>query len=104
MAACTVVKRPDERPRWHLASSTDSRTSDEEAFADQSAVSIVLPGGRSSRMGQDKALLRIGDGPPLVALVVERLRSLVAEVIVVTSDGARLGELPARIVTDLYAD
>jgi molybdopterin-guanine dinucleotide biosynthesis protein A len=55
-------------------------------------------------MGVDKALLRIGNGPPLVSLVVDRLRSIVDEVIVVASDGARLGTLPAKVVPDVYAD
>lgn len=55
-------------------------------------------------MGLDKAMLRVGDGPPLVALVVDRLQSLVDEVIVVASDGARFGVLPARVVPDAYPD
>jgi molybdenum cofactor guanylyltransferase len=75
-----------------------------EIRADQAVAGIVLAGGRSRRMGQDKALLRVGGGPPLISLVVDRLRALVGEVIVVTSDGARLGALPARIVPDVYAD
>ena len=65
---------------------------------------VVLAGGRSSRLGQDKALLSLPDGRSLIAHVVARLAPLVAEVVVVATDGERLGPLPARIVPDLFPD
>jgi molybdenum cofactor guanylyltransferase len=68
------------------------------------ASGIVLAGGRSSRLGQDKALLPLPDGRSLIAHVVARLAPLVSEVVVVATDGERLGPLPARLVPDAFPD
>ena len=43
----------------------------------------VLAGGKSSRMGQDKALLELG-GRPLVALATEKLRAVCASVAILS--------------------
>lgn len=45
---------------------------------------IVLAGGNSTRMGQNKALLKFGS-KTLVELVVNKLRNLFAEIIIVTN-------------------
>jgi molybdopterin-guanine dinucleotide biosynthesis protein A len=63
---------------------------------------IILAGGRSTRLGQDKALLALPDGRSLIAHVVARLAPLVAEVVVVATDAERLGPLPARLVPDVF--
>lgn len=68
------------------------------------ASGIVLAGGRSSRLGQDKALLPLPGGRSLIAHVVARLAPLVSEVVVVATDGERLGPLPARLVPDVFPD
>jgi molybdopterin-guanine dinucleotide biosynthesis protein A len=65
---------------------------------------IVLAGGRSSRMGHEKATLAFG-GVPLVAYVIARVRPLVSEVIVVAAEAQALPELDARVVRDrLFAE
>ena len=43
---------------------------------------IILAGGRSSRFGRDKALVDFG-GKPLIAHVIERLRGLATECLVI---------------------
>lgn len=61
---------------------------------------VVLAGGRSRRMGRDKAWLDAG-GRPLIARVVEQLAPLAAETVVVTAPGAApLPDLAARVVVD----
>ncbi len=63
---------------------------------------VVLAGGRSQRMGQDKVWLDAG-GQPLIVRVVERLHELVAEVVVVrATPTVVMPPLPARIVDDRY--
>ena len=57
---------------------------------------IVLAGGRSTRLGIDKSLIAF-DGIPLIARVVERIRSVVQECIVVTNDAAKF----AGVLTDV---
>jgi molybdopterin-guanine dinucleotide biosynthesis protein A len=60
---------------------------------------IVLCGGRSSRMGRAKAWLP-WRGRPMVVHVVELLRRVVSDVVVVTSAELDLPPLDARIVCD----
>jgi len=67
---------------------------------------VVLAGGRSRRMGTDKALLRwppgAADGPSLLELTAARLATLCEEVLVVGSrEPAPAG---TREVPDLYPD
>jgi molybdopterin-guanine dinucleotide biosynthesis protein A len=62
---------------------------------------VVLAGGESRRMGQDKALLEI-EGQPLIGLVAGRLRAVAGEVIVAANDAARYGAFGDRCVPDVY--
>jgi len=63
---------------------------------------VVLAGGKSQGLGQDKRWLRF-NGQPLLRHVVETLRPLVQDVIVVTQAPEDLGNWGVRRVTDVYA-
>lgn len=62
---------------------------------------FVLAGGKSTRMGQDKALLRLG-GRSMVEIAVEKLREFCAEVWIAGSREDLSGYAP--VVKDLRAD
>lgn len=64
---------------------------------------IVLAGGKSQRMGTDKARIALPDGRPVILSVVEVLKSICGEVVVVTEATGRYSDLalPARRVTDI---
>jgi molybdopterin-guanine dinucleotide biosynthesis protein A len=64
---------------------------------------VVLAGGRSTRMGREKATLRI-DGERLVDRAVRILRTCCHEVLVASGDGARLGGLEVPQVADAVPD
>src|SRR5438309_11218286 len=63
------------------------------------ATAIVLAGGRSSRMGTSKALL-LFDNEPLIVHVVATLRSLFADVVVVTAPGHELPSVHVGLACD----
>jgi len=60
----------------------------------------IQAGGRSNRMGQDKAL-KLFLGRPLIQRVVERLRPIADEVLITTNHPERYGFLGVRLVPDL---
>jgi FdhD protein len=61
----------------------------------------ILAGGRSSRMGQNKALLDVA-GTPLIQLVYDRMSRLFAEVLLITNDPDAYSFLPCRTIPDIY--
>jgi molybdopterin-guanine dinucleotide biosynthesis protein A len=63
--------------------------------------SIVLAGGPSSRLGRDKALLPV-KGQSLIERIIERLRQLSEEIIIVASELGRYEEFEATVVGDVY--
>ncbi len=60
----------------------------------------ILAGGLSRRMGEDKALLRIG-GQTLLETVAERASVVADELFVVASNGAPYADLGFRVVPDV---
>ncbi len=67
------------------------------------AALIILAGGKSSRMGRNKALLPIGD-QLLIEVLYQRLRALFDEVVISANDRTGYPGLDATWVEDLYRD
>jgi molybdopterin-guanine dinucleotide biosynthesis protein A len=66
------------------------------------AAAVVLAGGKSSRMGQPKALLSFGDAP-LIVHIVDKLRGFFDEIVVVAGHGGELPPVSATLVRDEVA-
>ena len=60
---------------------------------------IILAGGKSTRIGKDKALLKISR-EYLIKLVLERLKSVFKNVLVVTGDPSRYKFLKVPVIKD----
>jgi molybdenum cofactor guanylyltransferase len=63
---------------------------------------VILTGGKSSRMGQAKALL-VFDQEPLIAHIARVLKRMFAEIVVVAAPEQELPALPAKMVRDEVA-
>lgn len=62
---------------------------------------VILAGGKSSRMGSDKALLRIGK-KTIIEEEISMLRDILGEIIVVVAgDTGRYNALQVRVVKDI---
>jgi molybdopterin-guanine dinucleotide biosynthesis protein A len=72
------------------------------ASSPSDAAAVVLVGGKSSRMGQAKALLAF-DGEPLIAHIARALKRMFAEIIVVAAPQQELPLLAATVVRDEVA-
>lgn len=68
------------------------------------SAAIILAGGQSARMGQDKRQLRLwgAQGPTLLAHTVALATTVCDEVIVVLNDSEAWPDLPARLIPDTY--
>jgi molybdopterin-guanine dinucleotide biosynthesis protein A len=64
---------------------------------------IILSGGKNSRMGTNKALLKIGDRT-VIEIIVDVLSSLFSDIIISTNSGEELSFLQLPTVADLYQD
>lgn len=61
----------------------------------------ILAGGKSSRMGQEKALL-LWEGKPMVMRVAQTLQQVFSEVLVVSDNAETYRFLGLRIVPDIF--
>lgn len=63
--------------------------------------SIILAGGRSSRLGRNKALLEL-NGQVLIERIINRLEQVSDELIIVTNEVDQYEEFEANIISDVY--
>jgi molybdopterin-guanine dinucleotide biosynthesis protein A len=63
----------------------------------------ILAGGKSSRMGANKALLNL-DGRPFVAHVADTLQNIFERIIVVANDPSAYGFLRMEVFRDVYQE
>jgi molybdopterin-guanine dinucleotide biosynthesis protein A len=64
---------------------------------------IILAGGKSTRMGFDKALMKIR-GKPIVEIIIQQLRSVFDDIIVVTNKPDEFTGLDVMITGDILKD
>ncbi|MEW5945463.1 MAG: molybdenum cofactor guanylyltransferase [bacterium] len=88
------------RPRKTLAGKPGNMT---QGHPIAGTAGVVLAGGKSTRLGRDKAALDFG-GVTLLERAVRSLAALFSEVIVVTAKGKAPGAPGAVAVEDLYDD
>jgi molybdopterin-guanine dinucleotide biosynthesis protein A len=63
----------------------------------------IQAGGKSSRMGEDKAFVQVG-GRPLIEIVRDRVTPLADELLLVTNEPEAYAHLGLRIVGDRYKE
>ena len=63
---------------------------------------VVLAGGQSQRMGSNKALLRIDDRETLIERVVNNLKPLSDDIVLVSNAPELYADLPVRQTADLF--
>ncbi len=62
---------------------------------------VILAGGKSRRMGYDKAWL-IFDGEPLIARVLARVRAVCPKVLIVANERDAYARLGVPVISDVY--
>lgn len=73
-----------------------------ENLRSQKVTGVVLAGGASRRMGRDKAFLNLG-GRPLIRVVIQRMKDVCDEVMIVAGERGSYESLGVRVVTDRFA-
>lgn len=63
---------------------------------------IILSGGKSSRMGEDKAFLSLGEYSLIEWLIKKGLESGIEEIVVVTNQMEKYEQLKIKVVKDFY--
>lgn len=89
----TEFDLPLETVQWHNGRWTLRRA----------ATAIIMAGGRSTRMGVDKALLAV-NGVPLISRIVDQLRPHFAEILISANDPEKLAFLRLPVVVDREPD
>ncbi|RME98275.1 MAG: molybdenum cofactor guanylyltransferase [Chloroflexi bacterium] len=73
-------------------------------MTDNPSVSVaILAGGRSKRMGRDKAFLTVG-GVPVIERVIARVRSLTDDLFISTNNGEKYRRFGLPTVPDVIPD
>ena len=68
-----------------------------------SVTGVILAGGKSRRMGENKALLQLGDSP-LIAHVIRRMNLVVDELLLITNNRAEYAHLGLPMHGDIIPD
>ena len=68
-----------------------------------SVTGVILAGGKSRRMGQNKALLQLGDDS-LIAHVIRRMRLVTDELLLITNNHAEYAYLDLPMHSDMIPD
>jgi molybdenum cofactor guanylyltransferase len=62
---------------------------------------LVLAGGASSRMGRDKAFLKL-DERPMIMIIIKKLKAVCSELLIVANDRQRYSKVGVPVVTDRF--
>ena len=75
--------------------------SDEKLYMHNNVTGIILSGGKSKRMGKNKALLKIGD-KTIIELIHDKMSEIFKEVIVISNEPELYDFLGTKIYEDIH--